>query len=64
MPLVDHLSLGVDDMTEARRFYDTVLATIGAGCLDAGDDYAVYGEGRVEFQLPLLSDGHCQSKMA
>lgn len=57
MALVDHLSLGVDDIERARTFYDPVLDAVGAACLDAGDDYAVYGAGRVEFLLLKPFDG-------
>lgn len=57
MPLIDHLSVGVDDIAAARAFFDPLLAALGVACLDAGDDYAVYGTTRVEFLLLLPFDG-------
>lgn len=57
MPLIDHLSLGVPEISAARDFYDPTLAALGQTCRDAGEGYAVYGAQRVEFLLLLPWDG-------
>ena len=43
--MIDHLSLGVRDLAEARRFYDAFFAPLG--CADAGSTEAelAYGPG-------------------
>lgn len=57
MPIVDHLSVGVSDIAAARRFYDPVMAAVGATCLVAADGIAAYGTDRVEFIVILPFDG-------
>jgi len=57
MPLVDHLSLGVDNVEDVREFYDRVLGTIGVSCLASGDGFAAYGHDRIEFLLLTPFDG-------
>ena len=41
--MLSHVSIGVRDVEAARRFYDPVMAAIGAQCLAHGDGYAGYG---------------------
>lgn len=55
--LVDHVSLGVPDISEARKFYDPLLATLGSECSSSGDGYATYGADRTEFLLMRPFDG-------
>ena len=57
MPIVDHLSVGVPDIAEARKFYDPVMAAVGAKCLVAADSIAAYGTDRIEFIVILPFDG-------
>ena len=57
MPLIDHLSLGVSNIEEARSFYDGVMSSLGCDCLAAGEGFATYGQGRVEFLLLHPFDG-------
>jgi catechol 2,3-dioxygenase-like lactoylglutathione lyase family enzyme len=47
--MLDHVSIGVRDFARARRFYDAVLATLGARALHAGDGYAGYGQQHPDF---------------
>jgi len=56
MPLIDHLSVGVPNIEEARRFYDPVLATLDTSCSASGDGFATYGQDRTEFLLLLPFD--------
>ncbi|MBA5775891.1 VOC family protein [Stappia sp. F7233] len=58
MPIVDHLSVGVPNIAEARKFYDPVMETVGANCLAASDGFAAYGKDRVEFIIILPFDGN------
>jgi catechol 2,3-dioxygenase-like lactoylglutathione lyase family enzyme len=57
MPLVDHLSVGVNDIAKARSFYDPVLKSIGAECIASDDSFAAYGRDRIEFLLLKPFDG-------
>ena len=40
---IDHFSLGVSDLAQSSRFYDAVLATIGARRLFERPDFVCYG---------------------
>ncbi len=57
MSLLDHLSLGVNDLTEARTFYDAIFNALDIPCLAEGDGFAAFGHGRVEFLLLQPFDG-------
>lgn len=56
MALIDHLSLGVADLGPAGRFYDALLATLGARRLFEERDVIAYGthprEGLFVINLP------------
>ncbi|MEM1006021.1 MAG: VOC family protein [Pseudomonadota bacterium] len=49
--MLDHLSVGADNVEAAAKFYTPVLAKIGCECMAANDDLAAYGRGRVEFAV-------------
>ena len=57
MPLVDHLSLGVNDIGEARQFYNAIFAALEVPCLAEGDTFAAFGQERIEFLLLQPFDG-------
>ena len=59
--MVDHVSVGVSDIGEARKFYDKLLLTIGARCLADGTAFARYGRMRTEFLLLRPFDGAAPS---
>jgi catechol 2,3-dioxygenase-like lactoylglutathione lyase family enzyme len=41
--MIDHVSIGVSDITRSKAFYDAVLAPLGYTCQSAGDTYLGYG---------------------
>ncbi|MFM7343948.1 MAG: VOC family protein [Tagaea sp.] len=41
--MFDHVSIGVNDVKRAKKFYDAVLAPLGYTCLSAGDTSLGYG---------------------
>lgn len=43
MTMIDHVSIGVRDISRAKRFYDAVLQPLGYSCLSAGDTSLGYG---------------------
>lgn len=45
--MFDHISIGVRDLTRAKRFYDTALRPLGYQCLSEGEGYLGYGRGSV-----------------
>lgn len=49
MNIIDHLSVGVPSIEEARKFYDPVMQTLGCSCLAATEGFAAYGNGAVQF---------------
>lgn len=55
--MIDHLSLGVDNITAGCDFYDKVLACVGAQRLATFEHLAAYGVDKVEFLLILPHDG-------
>ncbi|WP_417768514.1 VOC family protein [Stappia sp.] len=57
MPVIDHVSVGVPDIAAGRRFYDPLMAAVGARCLADGEGFAAYGDARVEFLLLKPFDG-------
>lgn len=64
--MIDHVSIGVRDISKTKRFYDTALAEIGYKCLSESDGSLGYGHGSVnpsgvEFwisrtQSPVVAD--------
>ena len=41
--IIDHLSIGTDDLPESSRFYDALLAPLGVRRLRTRPDYVMYG---------------------
>ena len=41
--MFDHVSIGVADVSRAKRFYDAVLQPLGYRCLSEGADSLGYG---------------------
>ena len=57
MSLIDHLSVGVSDITEATRFYDATLAALGSTRMATSDAFAAYGQGTIQFLAMKPNDG-------
>ena len=51
--MFDHLSIGVRDLAEARRFYDAFLGPLGSGLTWIGEDELGYGRAGQDAQLYL-----------
>ena|SRR5690349_3996246 len=49
--MLNHISIGVKDLTKARRFYDAALEPLGYKCLSEGAEYLGYGTQAPEFWL-------------
>lgn len=57
MNILDHISLGVSTIEEARRFYDPAMETLGLSCLAANEAFAAYGKDSVQFLVMVPADG-------
>lgn len=57
MNIIDHLSVGVGNIAEARKFYDPALSALGLNCLAANEAFAAYGTDAVQFLLMIPADG-------
>lgn len=49
MTIIDHLSVGVNDLGKAKSFYNPVLQSIGASLLAENEHFLAYGKGSVQF---------------
>ncbi|MEO1251306.1 MAG: VOC family protein [Pseudomonadota bacterium] len=49
MNIIDHLSVGVDDLKAAGAFYTPVLETIGVSLLADTEHFLAYGKDAVQF---------------
>jgi catechol 2,3-dioxygenase-like lactoylglutathione lyase family enzyme len=49
--MLDHVSIGVRDMSRTRRFYDAALAPLGYTCLSEGETSLGYGRDAVMFWI-------------
>jgi len=47
--MLNHVSVGVTDLTKSRRFYDAALKPLGYKCLFEGAEYLGYGISTPEF---------------
>jgi len=54
-PMLDHVSIGVRDLAAARRFYDSVLSTLGYACLSESPAALGYGREVPRFWVSLAS---------
>lgn len=45
--MIDHVSIGVADITRSKHFYDAVLKPLGYDCLSNSPDSLGYGRGHV-----------------
>jgi catechol 2,3-dioxygenase-like lactoylglutathione lyase family enzyme len=63
--MIDHLSIAVTDLEQARRFYDAVLATLGARWLMSFDreDGRVSGYGRDGKPCFWIAEGKSEAAM-
>ena len=51
--MIDHLSVGVRDLTAARAFYDAVLAPLGCSATQVSEAELGYGQGEMGAQFYL-----------
>jgi catechol 2,3-dioxygenase-like lactoylglutathione lyase family enzyme len=49
--MLDHVSIGVRDIAQARKFYDAALQPLGYKCLSADDGSLGYGRDRIAFWI-------------
>lgn len=49
--MLDHVSIGVRDITRTKRFYDAALAPLGYACLSDGAESLGYGAGAVFYWI-------------
>lgn len=49
--MLDHVSIGVSDLTRTKRFYDAALKPLGYGCLSENDGSLGYGSEHVVFWI-------------
>lgn len=55
--MIDHLSVGVDDLTRAKNFYDKSLGALGLNCLAEMDGLIAYGVDNIQFLAMMPFDG-------
>jgi catechol 2,3-dioxygenase-like lactoylglutathione lyase family enzyme len=59
MTAFTHIAVGTNDIARARRFYDTVLGTLGwTRMVDLGDTGSMWGNGRPSLLVTTPRDGH------
>jgi catechol 2,3-dioxygenase-like lactoylglutathione lyase family enzyme len=49
--MIDHVSIGVRDVAESKRFYDAALKPLGYSCLSEGEGSFGYGQGAVSLWI-------------
>ena len=49
--MLDHVSIGVRDLTQARRFYDATLQPLGYTCLSESKEALGYGRDHAVFWI-------------
>lgn len=57
MNILDHISLGVSTIEDARRFYDPAMEALGLSCRAANEAFAAYGKESVQFLVRVPTDG-------
>jgi len=55
--MIDHVSLGTNDVARARAFYDPLMALVGFRLLKASASAAHYGDSEIRFSLETPVDG-------
>jgi len=55
--MIHHVSVGTNDVTRARRFYDAVLPIIGMVPMKEEETAVHYGSGHVAFSVTAPLDG-------
>lgn len=53
--MIDHVSIGVRDITRAKRFYDAALKPLGYTCLAETDGSLGYGGGSIAFWISAVA---------
>ena len=46
--MIDHISIGVSDISRTRKFYDAVLKPLGYSCLSEGEASLGYGKDQIQ----------------
>lgn len=54
-PIIDHVTLGVSDFENTRRFYDRIMPTLGLQCIWDNPTMAAYGIGQND-DFGLIAD--------
>lgn len=49
--MINHVSIGVRDISQARKFYDAALKPLGYACISEGDSSLGYGKESVQLWL-------------
>ena len=58
MTTFTHIALGTNDVERSRRFYDSVLATLGwSRLVDLGDAGSMWGDGKPSLMVALPRNG-------
>jgi catechol 2,3-dioxygenase-like lactoylglutathione lyase family enzyme len=52
--MIDHISIGVRDISRAKQFYDVTLNALGYTCLSEADDSLGYGRDTVAFWVSAV----------
>jgi catechol 2,3-dioxygenase-like lactoylglutathione lyase family enzyme len=52
--MINHVSIGVRNLEQARRFYDAALAPLGYTCLSAGETALGYGRDAARLWVLLV----------
>lgn len=55
--MIDHISVGTNDVARARAFYDAVLDVLGLRLLASSDRSADYGASSILFSIETPHDG-------
>lgn len=51
--MINHISIGVRDLAQTKRFYDAALGPLGYACLSAGESSLGYGSGDVTLWISV-----------
>ncbi len=62
MNIIDHLSLGVDNLEQAEQFYTPLLSTLGITALAKSDAFVAYGTNAVQFLIMAPENGQPASQ--